>query len=228
MAETLIKGIITDIKDHDVYDQIIDILLPSNLKRSFLCKGTKKILSKNSRHISLLNEIEIECFLSNDIKKLSKLKKITYSKLFSWEYLDNMPVKILLKYLSMSSSFKENFYNFLVYLKTQLLQYKKTNILKTEVYRIIFRDIGLNFYFQNCINCHSTHIYTISIENSGLVCRNCNFYKEKIYPIWFIKNFYKFMNNNNKINFINEDQENFFYDEINKILKMIINKNSGF
>ncbi|MBO6104250.1 recombination protein O N-terminal domain-containing protein [bacterium] len=76
MAAVILHGIIINVIDYDVYDQIITILLPSNLKVALISKGSRKILSKNGRLISILNQVEVSCFLASDIKKISKLKKI--------------------------------------------------------------------------------------------------------------------------------------------------------
>ena len=76
MAAVILHGIIINVIDYDVYDQIITILLPSNLKVVLMSKGSRKILSKNGRLISILNEVEASCFLANDLKKISKLKKV--------------------------------------------------------------------------------------------------------------------------------------------------------
>ena len=76
MAENVITGFIINISDYEIYDQILTLLLPNNLKLTLIALGTKKILSKNARNISLLNQVEAEVFLARNINKISKLKKI--------------------------------------------------------------------------------------------------------------------------------------------------------
>ena len=109
MAENVITGFIINISDYEIYDQILTLLLPNNLKLTLIALGTKKILSKNARNISLLNQVEAEVFLARNINKISKLKKIISLYNFSWEDLTNKIFKIFLNYVNYQKDLKEDF-----------------------------------------------------------------------------------------------------------------------
>lgn len=228
MAETVFQALVIDIHDFQVYDQIITVLLPSNLKYTLIALGTKKILSKNARHLSLLNEVEIEAFLSNDIHKISKLKKVISLSNFSWELFKKKFIRLFLRYVNEASELNRNFYTLffqLIFLNDENIE---DEIILCILKKNIFLDLGLNFNFTSCGICNSKHVSIISIENSSLICKNCNDYKEKIYPIWFLKNFYYFFYDPNKISFDDEKQKKIFFDTLSKILSELIEKHGGF
>lgn len=228
MSETVFKALIINISDFNIYDQIITVLLPSNNKYSLIALGTKKILSKNARHISLLNEVEIEAFLSNDPKKISKLKKLISITSFPWELLTSKVFQNYLSYLNYSTEFKCDFYSLFNYLLELTKMKVDENIIFSVLLKFIFIDLGLSFNFKSCAICKSKYVSIVSIENSSLVCKNCNDFKERIYPLWFLKNFYYFFYNNNKIKFNDKNQEKTFYYWINQILEDLIEKHGGF
>ncbi|MBQ5543975.1 MAG: hypothetical protein IIT97_03520 [Mycoplasmataceae bacterium] len=226
MAENVITGFIINISDYEIYDQILTLLLPNNLKLTLIALGTKKILSKNARNISLLNQVEAEVFLARNINKISKLKKIISLYNFSWEDLTNKIFKIFLNYVNYQKDLKEDFYSLLIYLINH--KDEEYQILLSKLLKLIFIDLGLKFYFNDCINCHNKFITIISIEYASLICSNCNDYKEKSYPLWFIKDFFYFFYDEDKLIFNDNKQKDWFYISLNLILIALIDKHAGY
>ena len=226
MAENVVTGFIIDILDYEVYDQILTLLLPSNVKLKLIALGSKKILSKNARNISLLNLTEAEVFLARNVNKISKLKKIISLYNFNWQDLTNNVFKIFLNYVNYQKELKEDFYNLLI----NLINHKdeEYQVLLSKLLKLIFIDLGLKFNFNDCINCHHKFVTIISIEYASLICNNCNNFKEKNYPLWFMKDFFYFFHNENKLSFVDKKQEEWFFKSLNQILIELIDKHGGY
>ena len=229
MAAVILHGIIINVIDYDVYDQIITILLPSNLKVALISKGSRKILSKNGRLISILNQVELSCFLASDIKKISKLKKIENCISFDWNYLSNQAWQIYLDYLAKTPEVKQDFYQFYFILDDMVKNKLAENLCICYVYRLIFEDLGLYFNFTKCIVCGKSMIHILSTELCSVVCKWCNPYHEVSYPQWFLLNFYYFMKHQDyKIKFNHEDEAIFFYNSVKEILRKLLLIHGGY
>ena len=74
MAEKIIRGYIAKIADYNVFDSIVTIVSDDDQILGCFAPGTKKILSKNARHLIVGNYNENTLFLARP-NKLSKLKK---------------------------------------------------------------------------------------------------------------------------------------------------------
>ena len=220
MAENVVTGFIINILDYEVYDQIITLLLPSNLKLNLIALGTKKILSKNARNISLLNLVEAEVFLARSINKIISL----YT--FNWHDLTNNIFKIFLNYINYQKELKEDFYNLLIYLINH--KDEEDRVLLSKLLKLIFIDLGLKFNFNDCINCHNKFVTIISIQYASLICNNCNNFREKNYPLWFMKDFFYFFHDENKLTFIDKKQAEWYYQALNQILIELIDKHGGY
>ncbi len=75
MGEVITKGYLIHRADYDVFDEVITIINEHNLKFTCFAQGTKKINSKNARHLDYGNYLELDFFYSPN--NLSKFKKAT-------------------------------------------------------------------------------------------------------------------------------------------------------
>jgi DNA repair protein RecO (recombination protein O) len=80
MAETIYRGYIIHKQPYQVFDEIVTFLIANGRKITCLSMGSRKIISKNARHLFLGSYVEFEFFQSRHEDKLSRLKKVTTIK----------------------------------------------------------------------------------------------------------------------------------------------------
>jgi DNA repair protein RecO (recombination protein O) len=77
MAETIYSGYVITKQPYQTFDEVVTFLKNDGQKISCLSRGSRKIESKNARHLFLGSYVEFEIFQSRHEDKLSRLKKVT-------------------------------------------------------------------------------------------------------------------------------------------------------
>ncbi|GHU31905.1 hypothetical protein FACS1894166_04200 [Bacilli bacterium] len=75
MAETIYQGYVIKRQPYKVFDEIITFITTQGQKISCVSMGSKRIESKNARHLFVGNYDEFQIFKSTSDDRLSKLKK---------------------------------------------------------------------------------------------------------------------------------------------------------
>jgi recombinational DNA repair protein (RecF pathway) len=80
MAETIYQGYVINKQPYQVFDEIVVFLTDDGQRISCLSRGSRKITSKNARHLFIGSYVEFQIFQSRHQDKLSRLKKATTIK----------------------------------------------------------------------------------------------------------------------------------------------------
>lgn len=166
------NGYVLHKKDYGDFDEIITIVNDYGNKFVCLCLGTKKITSKNARHLNYGDYIEFEFFFSpSKLSKLKSAKTITF-----------LPEKLKANYtLPIMNE---------LYTQLELGHVKWFHIYQTMILNIIaevndyvnllnclvmtYKASGLAINFDACVLCNTTyHLEALAFKNYGVVCKSC-------------------------------------------------------
>lgn len=191
MAETILKGYLTNIHDYGNFDQIINFLAEDGNYYTMMALGTKKIMSKNARNLIVGSYNEFEFFKAREVQRVGKLKKTVMIEPFSWESSTLLSFNVLNDLINSMPFYNDEVYKLykrsLDLVKTNTDEHFKTLIIMKEFLNIL----GCNLYVKNCVLCHNNQIKTISFKHHGLICNLC--FKEridKLYPLEISKLIY--------------------------------------
>lgn len=190
MAEKILFGYLIDIKDYQLFDNILTFITPTK-RFSCLSLGSRKINSKNSRNLFYGSKSEIIFFESRNNNKLSRLKKINNIDQPNWS-IQNKKVLYLLNDIALKTDFVVN-ETYLFYEKW--LNYLKEGIHSTElIILLILKEFiqltGLNIIVDHCPVCGSKKLKTFSFKEHGIVCDYCYKKNEKYFSLSITKNLY--------------------------------------
>ncbi|MDC4182745.1 DNA repair protein RecO [Mycoplasma bradburyae] len=192
MSSITKKGYIIDYFDYLENDQIIKILFQDNNILSLIALGTKKILSKNGRYITIGSLHNFEYFQARSTEKLSKLKKIYPIDTKDTTVSESLPIIVLNEYLSKKKGeLDANYFNFYEDIINYVISKKYSN--ETIIIYILLTIIkleGITYQLTNCGICDSKKIITISFKSMYALCEECAYkYNEFSYDQNFIKTF---------------------------------------
>ncbi|WP_052663926.1 hypothetical protein [Mycoplasmoides alvi] len=174
MAKIISKGFVINLINYDVFDQIITILDEKGDKYSLISFGSRKIESKNGRHLVVGNFNENEYFPSRTKNKIGRLKKTSTILPIPWKIHDYLSFHLINEYLNLIT-FRD---------KKVFLFYKNIiNILKSFKYKDITIIIYILIYIintnnlmiskTNCSLCYSKNVNFIQLKTYLWFCGNC-------------------------------------------------------
>ncbi|QZX48837.1 DNA repair protein RecO [Mycoplasma sp. E35C] len=187
------KGYLIDYFDYAEFDQIIKVLFEDNSLISLIALGTKKILSKNGRYITIGSLHNFEFFQSRSVERLSKLKKIHPIDTKDATISESLPILVMNEYISKKKGLLEaNYFNFYddvinfvnnkTYSNETIIIYILLNIIKIE---------GLGYDLTKCGYCNNKQVITLSFKDMVGVCEKCAYkYNEFLYNKSFMTNFF--------------------------------------
>ncbi len=151
MGEVITKGYLIHRADYDVFDEIITIINEHNLKFTCFAQGTKKINSKNARHLDYGNYLELDFFYSPN--NLSKFKKATIINEMNLENKKKLSLMLLNEYFYKNEFHKDyQFYqNCIVYMNMNVNDY----LLIVYILVYFIKINGLTIDFKKCACCHT-------------------------------------------------------------------------
>ncbi|WP_027124051.1 hypothetical protein [Mycoplasmoides pirum] len=172
MAEIITQGFIINILDYQVFDQIVVVLLNNGQKHSLLSLGSRKINSKNARHLLVGNYNDIEFFGSRINDKMGRLKKTITIQAVPWEIYDYKSFWLLNEYINSIDKTNKNLFNF--YKETiEIIKKNKYKDLAIVIYILVFivKNNGLLMNLCKCAICESKNIYGIETINYSWICK---------------------------------------------------------
>ncbi|ADC31370.1 DNA repair protein RecO [Mycoplasmoides gallisepticum] len=193
MSSITKKGYIIDYFDHNENDQIIKILFDDNTLTSLISVGSKKILSKNGRYITLGSLHDFEFFQARSIERLSKLKKIHKIDTKDATISESLPMVIMHYYLNKKSGgLENNFFNFYDDVISYVIKQRYSN--ETIIIYILLNIInleGIAFQLLNCGICNSKQVITLSFKKMYGLCEKCAYEQhEFLYDKNFMRNIF--------------------------------------
>ncbi|MGL5246228.1 MAG: DNA repair protein RecO [Mycoplasmoidaceae bacterium] len=171
MSETILKGYIIEIKDYQLFDNIITFFGSDDRVYNLLSLGSRKILSKNGRNMKVGALIEFEFFQARLADSLSRLKKLNIINDVSWEIVKLDIIEFLNKFLVKSN----NGFKFVTYQKIMKMVSENRDINFISLFCLfeIIKSIGLRFELNGCAICNYNKIKTTSIRFQGFLCEQC-------------------------------------------------------
>ncbi|MGL5640222.1 MAG: DNA repair protein RecO [Mycoplasmoidaceae bacterium] len=171
MSETILEGYIIEIKDYQLFDNIITFFGNDNKIYNLLSLGSRKILSKNGRNMKVGALIEFEFFQARLIGNLSKLKKLNILNDVSWE-IEKLDIINLLNQFLVKGY---NNFKFITYQKimNMILENRDINFISLFCLFEIIKSIGLRFELNGCAICNYNKVKTTSISFQGFLCEQC-------------------------------------------------------
>jgi len=171
MSEKIDKGYLLSIHEYQDNDHVINLIFSDgNIVRA-LSKGSRKILSKNGRHLLMGSFLEVEYFQSRTIGKLSLIKKIKSINSISLAESSNFTIIFLNNYLTKNKINKFNFEFYQEIIKAALNYDLMSSII--ICLKIIIDDQGLQLILDKCLLCKRKEVYSLSFKLSGFICNNC-------------------------------------------------------
>ena len=184
--KTTLHGVITKIIDYQDYDQIFTIYSDLGVK-TLIAKGSKKILSKNSRALQVGNFVEAEYFPARLNFQISKLKTATLVYQFDlYNYnLINFLAKIwkMLMLLDNKKMFTA--------IKTICQNYYDKHDIEKQIwlYNKFLNAFGYQQKYRGCLVCNSrARICYFDLDMGGLFC---NRHTKNRYPVAIVKEYVK-------------------------------------
>ncbi|WP_027121898.1 DNA repair protein RecO [[Mycoplasma] imitans] len=193
MSSITKKGYIIDYFDHGENDQIIKVLFDENKILNLISVGSKKLLSKNGRYITLGSLHDFEFFQSRSLERLSKLKKIHKIDTKDATISESLPMVIMHHYLNKKSGeLDNNFFAFYDDVINYVIEQKYSDqVIIIYILLHIIHLEGIAFQFVNCGICHSKQIITISFKNMYGLCEKCAYEQhEFLYDKKFMRNIF--------------------------------------
>lgn len=182
MALEILNGYLISKSDYDLFDEIL-VFLTKNKKLVLYSQGSRKINSKNARNLMYMDFLEIECFVSPDINKMGKLKKVTSISSFEFENWNTKNFYFLNSLINKLNLTNENIFSF--YQESLALIINKNN--EDHIYVYIFinflKNINFKLNFKECSLCHQNNniFMSFSLKNKGLICVDCITIKDTIF-----------------------------------------------
>ncbi|MGL4647612.1 MAG: DNA repair protein RecO [Mycoplasmoidaceae bacterium] len=171
MAETILKGFIIDIKDYQIYDNILTIFAADQKIYNLLSLGSRKTLSKNGRNMKIGSEIEFEFFEARIPLKLSRLKKMHLVNELPWRIADHQVLNFLNDFLLKNNN------NFLFSDYQKIIKLIEKNIAHDFIFLFslfqMIKSTGIKFHLSSCVLCNDKNIMTTSISFYGYLCEEC-------------------------------------------------------
>lgn len=174
MSETITKGYLINREDFELFDEIITFINEYGNVFNCIARGVKKINSKNGRNLFYGSFLEFEFFLSRDIKKVGKLKRVKLLEPNNSDINFNSALLFLnaTSYKSQLSGTK--FYIFYKQMLEYIKNIKDQNLLVLYIIINLIRLSGIRLVLDCCSSCGSKKIINFSETNFGFVCSNCD------------------------------------------------------
>lgn len=168
-------GIVLKTIDYRENDLLLMVLLETGKKISLVCKGGKKMNSKNAMHIGLYMTSD---FLYDDRldKTMLTLKNVVSQKKryqFQFDIVKSSCASLMCELVNRIEESSSELYELL---DTCL------DILHNEDYAIgitsfflaqLLADLGISPFVDGCVNDGITQVAGISIQEGGFVCQTC-------------------------------------------------------
>ncbi len=184
-------GIVIDQIDYKDNDAIITVYSKDYQKISLYVKGYKKITSKNVYATQLFDESEF-LFDYKESSSFQLLKSATLKNEYAPIKADYLKLSVASVIAELSRLIEEeDLYDLLKQsfdlLSTTSEPYTILNLFLAAVLKLA----GIEPFVDGCTNCGSEkQIETISVDNGGFICHNCNQHiHEKIYSVEMLKKF---------------------------------------
>ncbi len=190
MAETILRGYLINVKDYQMFDNILTFFSNDNKVYNLLSLGSRKILSKNGRNMKFGAEIEFEFFKARNDFSLSRLKKMNLIEDSNWSMESNDVIVYLNNFLVRNN----NNFTFKEYQKIIELFNKKVDekfIWLFTLFKMI-KSTGVKFHLLSCVICGYKRIKTTSIGFYGFLCNDCAIenneyiYSDKVNEIFYL------------------------------------------
>lgn len=171
MSEIIDKGYLISIKDYQENDHIINFIFSDGNIHGMLSKGSRKLLSKNGRHLLMGSLLETEYFGSRRIEKLSLLKRVKSINPITLMESNNQTITFLNDYLMKNQINKFNFKFYEEIINAALKDDLITSII--ICLKILIDEQGLLINLDKCLLCSKEKIYSLSFKLRGFVCNIC-------------------------------------------------------
>ncbi len=170
-----LTGYVTGIQDYKDNDAILSVYTREYGLISLYGKGLKKITSKNAYGTQLMCRSE---FLLdyNPSKSMQLLKSATLQKEFLNIRSDYQRLALASVVLEIINKINEDsLYDLLERTLTLLDESEQPYMVFSVFMSAILQLLGINPEVDRCVNCGDDKaIETISVEDGGFICRNCN------------------------------------------------------
>ena len=189
------KGYLLNKIDYGDFDEIISFINEYGIKFTCFSSGSRKIMSKNARHLNFGCLCEFEFF--NSTNKISRLKKVSTITYFEQEYQFNYALHILNDYFNQidfeDKKYFELYQKVIYYILNDVNEYLIILYICVSLYKLS----GIKLVYDKCQKCASTYnLKTIDFKSYGSICKLCMNQSVKNYPINLIKLMFSLENDN--------------------------------
>ncbi len=182
MSEIITKGYLINVIDYELFDQIITFINEYGNVFSCIAIGSRKIKSKNARQLKFGALLEFDFFMSRNIDKVGRLKKVVALDNTSFSFSTNNGLIVLNQLFFKAKCSGKDFYN--MYLNNLELL-KNNNDQNNVIIKIFFEFMllsGIKLKLNGCSICNNRKIINFDEKEMGFVCIDHNTSQLNISP----------------------------------------------
>lgn len=196
MAEAIYRGYIICKQPYQIFDEVVTFLIDNGCRFTCLSRGSRKITSKNARHLFVGSYVEFQIFQSRHENKLSRLKKVITVKPIDWNYEMLESFNVLNECANKLELKNQRLYKFYQkHLEMIFNQLFYDKILTLIILEQFIKLSGHTLEVNRCIKCNDNKIKTISFKDHGMLCNLCfDPRKDKYFDLTISKAFHYLFN----------------------------------
>lgn len=174
MALKIDKAYVIKVMDYQTFDQIITFFNEFGYKFNLISIGSRRIASKNGRHLIVGNLNEVEYFPARIENKIGRMKKSVTITAIPWEFHDYLSFNLLNEFVYKETHPNKKLFNFYSNFINVMHEHKFSDYaLLIRVLIFIIEFSGMSLSRIRCAFCLSNQPIFIDKNNFSWICELC-------------------------------------------------------